>query len=362
MTNIREFRYIIAKSCIFAQIYANTTMLTSISIENFRCFEKAEFSGFSLINVLGGENNAGKTALLEAIYLVCGNPLGEPIKNIFRFRQFELDKYRGYLSQKIFDNLFWNQDSSKNISIIKNNTDADFVKFRIDNWNLVAEYYFGKYYIATHGGIDRSEIASYELEKLHIIPIEFLPTKYEMSSLNLVKAYEELDYNRKDAILLNAFQIIDPSIEGIKTYSANPLSLHIARKGEKYLPLSFFGDAMNKMAYYILHIIKAAKGILLIDEIENGIHHDHQRDFWRALLLLAKEYEVQIFATSHSLEMIRAYNDVAMDLVKENVEFAEVCHYFEMARHAKTQQITAIKMNMNMLHRKIVKNNPFRGE
>lgn len=338
-------------------------MLTSISIENFRCFEKAEFSGFSLINVLGGENNAGKTALLEAIYLACANPYSKPIQDIYVFRKFDMKIFNTTLKGKIFENLFWNQDINSEISIVgktdSSNTYTNEIKCN-SGFELIISQDGVKYKIKQDG--EDAPYIGFDSYNRKVIPISFLPTKYEMSKIDLVRSYEELDSKRKGDILLKAFQIIDPDIESIKTYSYNPLSLHIARKGENYMPISFFGDAMNKIAYCILHIIKAAKGILLIDEIENGIHHEHQRDFWRALLLLAKEYEVQIFATSHSLEMIRAYNDVAMELETTKTEFADVCHYFEMARHAKTQQITAIKMNMNMLHRKIVKNNPFRGE
>ena len=42
-------------------------MIRSIEIENFRCFHKTRIEGFSQINLIGGQNNAGKTALLEAI-------------------------------------------------------------------------------------------------------------------------------------------------------------------------------------------------------------------------------------------------------------------------------------------------------
>lgn len=46
--------------------------------------------------------------------------------------------------------------------------------------------------------------------------------------------------------------------------------------------------------------------IVLIDEIENGLHHTIYGDIWRKLYGLCLEYDVQIIATTHSLEMIRA--------------------------------------------------------
>ncbi|WP_083786910.1 AAA family ATPase [Gloeothece verrucosa] len=44
-------------------------MLQDIEIENFRCFEKTRISGFTRVNLIGGKNNSGKTALLEALLL-----------------------------------------------------------------------------------------------------------------------------------------------------------------------------------------------------------------------------------------------------------------------------------------------------
>lgn len=44
-------------------------MLIDIEIRNFRCFEETKISGFERVNLIGGKNNSGKTALLEALLL-----------------------------------------------------------------------------------------------------------------------------------------------------------------------------------------------------------------------------------------------------------------------------------------------------
>ena len=45
-------------------------MIQSISIENFRCFDKTEIKGFQRMNLITGKNNSGKTCLLEALYFI----------------------------------------------------------------------------------------------------------------------------------------------------------------------------------------------------------------------------------------------------------------------------------------------------
>jgi len=45
-----------------------------------------------------------------------------------------------------------------------------------------------------------------------------------------------------------------------------------------------------------------------IDEIENGFHYSSQEILWNAIINSAKEFNVQIFATTHSLECVKAYS------------------------------------------------------
>ena len=43
-----------------------------------------------------------------------------------------------------------------------------------------------------------------------------------------------------------------------------------------------------------------------IDEIENGLHYSVHKDVWRPLELWQRQLDIQVFATTHSYEMIRA--------------------------------------------------------
>lgn len=47
-------------------------IVTSFTVENFRCFKKLTIEPLERINLIGGTNNVGKTTLLEAIYLHFG--------------------------------------------------------------------------------------------------------------------------------------------------------------------------------------------------------------------------------------------------------------------------------------------------
>jgi len=56
-----------------------------------------------------------------------------------------------------------------------------------------------------------------------------------------------------------------------------------------------------------LAILAYENGIVLIDEIDNGLHHSVQESLWKAIFAWANKYKVQIFATTHSDECVKAF-------------------------------------------------------
>jgi hypothetical protein len=53
----------------------------------------------------------------------------------------------------------------------------------------------------------------------------------------------------------------------------------------------------------------ANDNVLLIDEIDTGLYYDTQFDVWRLLIETAQRLNVQIFATTHSLDCVRAFQE-----------------------------------------------------
>lgn len=63
---------------------------------------------------------------------------------------------------------------------------------------------------------------------------------------------------------------------------------------------------MVRLATLVLHIGNAPDGVVLVDEIENGLHHSILPKVWRAIGEVAREFNTQVFATTHSRECIVA--------------------------------------------------------
>ncbi|EDN68846.1 conserved hypothetical protein [Beggiatoa sp. PS] len=156
---------------------------------------------------------------------------------------------------------------------------------------------------------------------------------------------------------MKAFQIVDSTIEKVDTFKIGEAALYLKRKDENYMPLLLFGDAMNRIADFILRIVNNKESILLVDEIENGIHYENQEEIWKVLFELCEAYDVQLFATSHSYEMIEAFKNV---MIKYNLQ--EEGGYFEMARHPISHEIIIQKIPVYSLENKLNKEAPIRGE
>ena len=138
---------------------------------------------------------------------------------------------------------------------------------------------------------------------------------------------------------------MDSSINHIRTYASNPNFLYLKKEGgDQYHPLAYHGDAMNKLIKYVLLIFNCQEGaILLLDEIENGLHYTIHEEFIYSIIKLCNERQVQFFATTHSKEFIKSA-------------------YFEMAKHYKTNEIIASSIPLDALEIKLSQNKSFRGE
>ena len=343
-------------------------MLKEIEIQNFRCFEQIKISGFERVNLIGGKNNAGKTALLEALFL---NVVPKPssILILRKLRREPLEAIKA-MPDRAWDNLFYVREKDKSIVIIgkDENNNTDVVEIKSFTSSITINLKNGKEIfsrnrlpslIASSIGLrnrENNQIITDSISTTGEVPI--IPSFTRISGRELTEAYDNARLDDKDSEVLKAFQILDPAIESVESFSIGEPTLYLRRKGEKRLPLSLFGDAMNRVAYIMLKLVNNNKyKILLIDEIENGIHYTSQREFWRVLFRLAVELDTQIFATTHSLEMLQAFADVGLE---PNQECTSA--YFELARKLKTNQIIGIRRDLETLNYALEHQEGVRGE
>lgn len=365
-------------------------MLESISIENFRCFDSLKIKGFRNVNLIGGQNNSGKTALLEAL-LLAFFPSPKSIEVLRQFRN-ENDSLIKKATEKVWNYFFYNQDKTEIIKFISNfsqeqtsslellcTKDVEIVLETISNSlgngnskisDLISTKFSDILLLNVRGNIQKADFNYFLLpdkEDSDIAGIGKMPKRFDYlpflhSSLrinddNLSNLYSLAKENKKIKILNDVLNILDNRIIGseIDAPGGEPV-IKLLLNDEQSFPLAMFGDAVRKITELILIIVSASNKIILIDEIENGIHFTKHKDLWTKLFQIVGN-DMQIFATSHSLEMIKAFNDVAYQ-----TEFEEKAMYFEIARTQKTKKTIANPMDMEILNSEIVTGNSFRGE
>ncbi len=122
----------------------------------------------------------------------------------------------------------------------------------------------------------------------------------------------------KDVIA--SLRIIAPGVEGMSIIGDRvPGRIPIVKVAgiDDPLPLHSLGDGMQRVLDIALALVNAKDGILLIDEIENGIHYSAQPELWHLIFQLAHRLNVQVFATTHSWDCIEGFQKVAQ---KDNQE------------------------------------------
>lgn len=275
-----------------------------IQIENYRCFHKTEISNFRLVNLIGGKNNVGKTSLLEALYLGCDGY--SAYHSIQEWRE-EKESYR---------NFFYNTKSDNPIKIAISKDKVITIRRENNHRELSIDNYtspLNNHFISSRNNV----LSNYTLTELYSqarkVDDNNIPT--------LLDGFQQID---------KGFQLIEIVLED----NRSPI-LYAKKNNELSRPLKSYGDAMNRMAEFILRIVSTPNSVLLIDEVENGIHYQTQEKIWEIIFTLAVKHNVQVFATTHSLEMIKSFTKVAK-------HFEEHAAYFEMYRNQRNQEIGAI--------------------
>ncbi|MCC6460124.1 MAG: AAA family ATPase [Saprospiraceae bacterium] len=366
-------------------------MVKSIHIENFRCFQDFQLADLGQMNLIGGKNNAGKTSFLEALLL--GNvPTSGTIYFLQQVRTENTNAY-GDFPEMAWTNLFFGLDKTKRIKLTTTLTGTEITveiectektkqsvgkRFQIKSDELIQVVDSatlseigastlkikgsGKnirfYNEITFTWGTRKPTENHGGPKFQpVLFTYFVPTGFKKPSFVLAREFDRAIALGKKEFVLAGLQAIDPQIKDAMTLNVGEPRIHIVRQNGSMQQLNFYGDALNKVVDIILRIVNNANCLLLIDEIENGIHHSNHEKFWSLLLKLTKEFRVQMFATSHSSEMIQAFQKVA----SENNAANEMC-YFEMFQSERNNQIIANKINLETLAYQIQTEQPFRGE
>jgi AAA15 family ATPase/GTPase len=137
------------------------------------------------------------------------------------------------------------------------------------------------------------------------IPLRYLFYPHESPGLN----EEELEQK-----IIDVLQLIQPNVNGVAfvevPFTNNRIPFIKLEGVKEPLPLKSMGDGIIRLFHIMVALIDAQNGILLVDEFENGLYWKVQPKVWDVVFQLADRLNVQVFATTHSRDCIRAFDEV----------------------------------------------------
>ena len=116
-------------------------------------------------------------------------------------------------------------------------------------------------------------------------------------------------------LVLKALQFLDAGIERVAVQAGNGAyspaqarsAFIVKRKGwDQPVPIGSMGDGMWRMLALAIAITQCKGGVLLVDEIDTGLHYTAMSQMWNLIQNAARDFNVQVFATTHSYDCIHS--------------------------------------------------------
>ena len=142
----------------------------------------------------------------------------------------------------------------------------------------------------------------------HSLPVQILNASSYHAGIQLSRWTHQLRSSKYQDVAIHALRQFDDDALGLEISSASGRwhSIYVRHRRLGLVPVTAFGDGMRRAVALLLGAVAARDGLLLLDEIESGIHFSVLPAILQMLMNVAEELNVQIIATTHSLEAIDA--------------------------------------------------------
>lgn len=352
------------------------THLKSLEISNYRGFKNLKISKLGEVNILGGANGIGKSALLEALFHLSDRTSPVTLFRPFQWRQIPLAPT---------DNL----EAIKQV-FYRKNLDDPIVIAGVTNKGvrLRVEYKFGRQEIsnAVSQNVQQGELTRAATETSYTSSGEGYRVVAKANStvefdaiaqvgtagviVNVVKhiqyhvpqsvivtstirgsddgipvRYSNLVRRNEEDSLLSFLRLVHPEVEGLKLLAAGGTTiLHADIGNNTWVQLPFLGEGAVSLASTVLAMADSQGGSVFLDEIDAAVHHGTLEEMWRLVLKASKQFDVQVFATTHSEESLEA---LAQAMTLENAQSRVSYHRL---RRGKAEDVVAVSYDGDSLN------------
>lgn len=327
----------------------------NLEIKNFRGIDRLVMDDFSRVNVFLGQNGSGKSSILEAILMLTGmsNP-GLP-------QSINMLRSRGAAGQYLdvryfFHNLMLTtppevaskqNDGVKRHMILKmpfvfdeqtqvttpigqiQRSDAMVQVNQVEmNFDITADSVVNQYKSTMtfnqQGLIKERKIAEGYQEKLYA---SLIPAS--LAASNATSDLAELVKRKMKQLVVDRFTFFDNRITAVEVLADG---VFVGIEGvPELLPISMHGDGMFRYLTIVAASANPITNIVLLDEIENGLHYSAYKKLWEAIFALATTTNKQVFVTTHSKETLCRLNE----MLEENPAYQQEMRLYTIANTQK---------------------------
>lgn len=312
-------------------------MIQTLRLENYRGFEQYELRGLSKVNLLVGPNNCGKTSVLEAVQLLVSR--GDPrvlIESARRRGESSAGEDHRTGRAHPVDHHFHGHSLEPGVSLAVSAGDGygrvriDVVEGEPDAPEDLFEMISGSgrplalvirageregtvFALTEDGSLDWRSRAMRILahSRPNRPPVQFV-TAESLPPGEMAGVWNQVIQHGREAEVVGAMQLLQEDLRSIHFLAGEPTRsgggpdgiLLGFQPGARRVPIGSYGDGMRRLLALSLSLVRAAKGFLLIDEIDTGLHWTVMEEMWRLVVDAAVNSSVQVFATTHSLDCI----------------------------------------------------------
>lgn len=320
-------------------------MISSVTIQGYRGFEQFELTGLGRVNLLVGTNNSGKSSVLESIFLLmeAGAPAalwqvlsrrGERVATetsssppTFRtegevchlFRGHELQpgsrfafSAKGPPPRSVAFGVTETSSSTKPSADTEDNEGIPMPGLALEVTGH-RQPAVPRIPLTNRGGLSESFEAPRRSVRRPADRCIFVASQ-SLTINDLIGLWNDVVLTPAEAFLLKALRLIDPEIEGIAPQYATASSYYtsgsrggfvVKRRGtERRIPIGSLGDGVWRLFVMAIAVTQCCGGVLLVDEIDTGLHHSIMSEMWQLIYNTAKDLRVQVFATTHSYDCV----------------------------------------------------------
>ena len=306
-------------------------MLERLHIRNFRGLRDLEVEGLERINVVAGKNNAGKTTLLEAIFLLggAGNPRGALNSHVVRMDPTAATPVS--IWESAWAPLFFGLDTKEPLTISGRHSSIGDMELSValgrpakteisrvgDDRPIVNDRPFERALKFTYCDSQTGQLENEARETADNVAFDQKDTYVPFSGAILQPGGGNVNQDaiclgrlrrqKRGGLLLDTLRVLEPRLQAVEDNASSGAPMIWVDIGlSELVPLPAMGSGMTHIARMVLAAAMVPGGVVLVDEIENELHHSVLPDVWRAVGRATEQFDVQMFATTHSFECVQA--------------------------------------------------------